>query len=80
MLGSVGNLDLESLFQNFSNNVADDFAETELGIMEESQAVEPAQGLKGLLYYIAEEKAKREAYEHRGIRCDSWPHLLLTRF
>ncbi|GAB7332313.1 hypothetical protein MBLNU13_g04144t1 [Cladosporium sp. NU13] len=71
MLGSVGNLDLESLFQNFSNDVADDFAETELGIMEESQAVEPAQGLKGLLYYIAEEKAKREAYEHRGIRCDS---------
>lgn len=72
MLGSVGNLDLEHLFQDFSNGVNDDdAAETELGIMDESQAVEPAQGLKGLLYYIAEEKAKREAYEHRGIRCDS---------
>jgi len=71
MLGSIGTLDLEHLFQNFSNDLADEFAETEIGIMEESQAVEPAQGLKGLLYYIAEEKAKREAYEHRGIRCDS---------
>jgi hypothetical protein len=71
MLGSTGNLDLEHLFQNFSNDLDDEVPETEIGIMEESQAVEPAQGLKGLLYYIAEEKAKREAYEHRGIRCDS---------
>ncbi|KAM0702291.1 hypothetical protein Q7P35_011201 [Cladosporium inversicolor] len=71
MLGSIGNLDLDHLFQNFSNDLADELAETEVGIMEESQALEPAQGLKGLLYYIAEEKAKREAYEHRGIRCDS---------
>jgi hypothetical protein len=71
MLGSTGNLDLENLFQNFSNDLDDEVPETEIGIMEESQAVEPAQGLKGLLYYIAEEKAKREAYEHRGIRCDS---------
>jgi Ca2+-binding EF-hand superfamily protein len=40
-------------------------------ILDDNHAAEPAQGLKGLLYYIAEEKAKREAYEHRGIRCDS---------
>lgn len=31
---------------------------------------EPSQGLKGLLYYIAEETAKRNAYEHRGISCE----------
>jgi Ca2+-binding EF-hand superfamily protein len=46
--------------------------ETDAGdILDGNHAAEPAQGLKGLLYYIAEEKAKREAYEHRGIRCDS---------
>jgi Ca2+-binding EF-hand superfamily protein len=46
--------------------------ETDAGdILDGNHAEEPAQGLKGLLYYIAEEKAKREAYEHRGIRCDS---------
>jgi hypothetical protein len=27
---------------------------------------EPSQGLKGLLYHIAENDAKRKAYEHRG--------------
>jgi len=71
MLGSVGGIDLERLFQNFLSDLANEVAETDVGIMEETQAAEPAQGLKGLLYYIAEEKAKREAYEHRGIRCDS---------
>jgi Ca2+-binding EF-hand superfamily protein len=46
--------------------------ETDAGdALDGFHASEPAQGLKGLLYYIAEEKAKREAYEHRGIRCDS---------
>lgn len=30
----------------------------------------PSQGLRGLLYYIAEDDAKRKAYEHRGIRCE----------
>ena len=46
--------------------------ETDAGdVLDGFHAAEPAQGLKGLLYYIAEEKAKREAYEHRGIRCDS---------
>lgn len=71
MLGSIGNIDLERLFENFMSDLANEVAETEVGMMEESQAAEPAQGLKGLLYYIAEEKAKREAYEHRGIRCDA---------
>jgi len=46
--------------------------ETDAGdMLDANRTEEPAQGLKGLLYYIAEEKAKREAYEHRGIRCDS---------
>lgn len=31
---------------------------------------EPTQGLKGLLYHIAEGEAKRKAYEHRGIHCE----------
>ncbi|KAK5123410.1 hypothetical protein LTR85_002842 [Meristemomyces frigidus] len=31
---------------------------------------EPTEGLKGLLYYIAEEDARRKAYEHRGIHCE----------
>ena len=31
---------------------------------------EPEQGLKGLLYHIAETDAKRKAYEHRGIHCE----------
>ena len=30
----------------------------------------PSQGLKGLLYHIAEADAKRKAYEHRGIHCE----------
>lgn len=32
---------------------------------------EPSQGIKGLLYFIAEHDATRKAYEHRGIHCDS---------
>lgn len=31
---------------------------------------EPSQGLKGLLYHIAQAEANRKAYEHRGIHCD----------
>ncbi|KAF7193123.1 putative E3 ubiquitin-protein ligase [Pseudocercospora fuligena] len=31
---------------------------------------EPSQGLRGMLYYIAEDNAKRNAYEHRGIHCE----------
>lgn len=30
-----------------------------------------ASSIKGLLYHIAEEQAKRQAYIHRGTRCDS---------
>lgn len=36
---------------------------------------EPSQGLRGLLYYIAEEDAKRKAYEHRGITCEECGEL-----
>ncbi|KAK5109063.1 hypothetical protein LTR62_007519 [Meristemomyces frigidus] len=36
------------------------------GVAKDSQG----QGIKGLLYYIAEEDAKRKAYEHRGIFCE----------
>lgn len=31
---------------------------------------EPSQGLKGLLYYIAEDNEKMRSYEHRGINCE----------
>ena len=43
------------------------WAETER--LEDDNA-EPSQGLKGLLYHIAENEAKRKAYEHRGIHCE----------
>ncbi|CAK1354100.1 hypothetical protein CB0940_01993 [Cercospora beticola] len=36
---------------------------------------EPSQGLRGLLYYIAENEAKRKAYEHRGIGCEECGEL-----
>lgn len=36
----------------------------------DAERAEPSQGLRGLLYYIAEDDAKRKAYEHRGIRCE----------
>jgi Ca2+-binding EF-hand superfamily protein len=71
MLGSIDQIDLERLFRDYVAGLVPDIAATEVDMLEEGQAAEPAQGLKGLLYYIAEEKAKHEAYEHRGIRCDS---------
>lgn len=46
-----------------------DVAETEEQLSGGDEP-EPSQGLKGLLYYIAEETAKRNAYEHRGISCE----------
>ncbi|KAK3113857.1 hypothetical protein LTR53_008432 [Teratosphaeriaceae sp. CCFEE 6253] len=42
----------------------------EVAETEEEPTSEPTQGIKGLLYYIAEEDAKRRAYEHRGISCE----------
>lgn len=53
-----------------SDNYVPDHAETEdLDAMSNANR-EPSQGLRGLLYYIAEENAKRNAYEHRGIHCE----------
>lgn len=46
------------------------YAETEDVDDLESDDTEPSQGLKGLLYHIAEADAKRKAYEHRGIHCE----------
>jgi Ca2+-binding EF-hand superfamily protein len=46
-----------------------DIAETE-DLDESTAQAEPSQCIKGLLYYIAEENSKREAYEHRGIACE----------
>lgn len=46
------------------------YAETEDVDATESEDMEPSQGLKGLLYHIAETDAKRKAYEHRGIHCE----------
>lgn len=79
MLGDSVEINLETLFAHFRNGLpyesqdipgfGDNLAETEVDMLAGNNQ-EPAQGLKGLLYYIAEEKAKREAYEHRGIQCD----------
>ncbi|KAM0717714.1 hypothetical protein Q7P37_007566 [Cladosporium fusiforme] len=76
ILGSIEDVDLEILFQAFHDGAdAEQFlainppADEGLDLMPDNQP-EPAQGLKGLLYYIAEDKAKRDAYEHRGIQCD----------
>jgi hypothetical protein len=46
------------------------YAETEDVDGPESEKMEPSQGLKGLIYHIAETDAKRKAYEHRGIHCE----------
>ncbi|CAK4031593.1 E3 ubiquitin- ligase [Lecanosticta acicola] len=53
-----------------SDSEAADPAETEEIDMLSAANREPSQGLRGLLYYIAEEDAKRKAYEHRGIHCE----------
>lgn len=47
-----------------------DFAETEDMEGFDGASREPSQGIKGLLYYIAEDDARRKAYEHRGIHCE----------
>ncbi|KAK4545531.1 hypothetical protein LTR36_002881 [Oleoguttula mirabilis] len=47
-----------------------EFAETEDLEGLNGAPKEPTEGLKGLLYYIAEEDARRKAYEHRGIHCE----------
>lgn len=75
IFGSSEDVDLEGLFQGFNNGVDFDQLLSEHppdegpDVLPGNQA-EPAQGLKGLLYYIAEDKAKRDAYEHWGIQCD----------
>ncbi|KAK0783774.1 hypothetical protein LTR91_014050 [Friedmanniomyces endolithicus] len=53
-----------------SNATTEDIAETEELDAGDGAPVEPSQGIKGLLYYIAEEESKRKAYEHRGIYCE----------
>ncbi|KAI5195993.1 hypothetical protein E4T39_07974 [Aureobasidium subglaciale] len=45
-----------------------DYTETDGSDHEDER--EPAQGIKGVLYNIAEEKAMRELYVHTGIRCE----------
>lgn len=50
-------------------------AETVAGASELGGTGEPGQGIKGLLYNIAEEQARRQAYVHRGTRCDSCGEL-----
>ncbi|KAK0317747.1 hypothetical protein LTR82_011264 [Friedmanniomyces endolithicus] len=53
-----------------SDATTEDIAETEELDAANDAPVEPSQGIKGLLYYIAEEESKRKAYEHRGIYCE----------
>ncbi|KAI7180501.1 hypothetical protein KC360_g50 [Hortaea werneckii] len=47
-----------------------DLAETEDFEAANGAPHEPSQGIKGLLYYIAEQDAKRKGYQHRGIACE----------
>lgn len=49
--------------------VSDGIPETDMDD-DEPPAAEPREGLKGLLFYIAEENARRKAYVHRGISCE----------
>ena len=51
--------------------MAVDEVETLANESEEHEPREPGQGIKGLLYHIAEEESRREAYVHRGTRCDA---------
>lgn len=43
----------------------------DMDVPDTLESAEPSQGLRGLLYYIAEDDAKRKAYEHRGIGCEN---------
>lgn len=51
-----------------ANSTADPAETEDMELSNERR--EPSQGLRGLLYYIAEDDAKRKAYEHRGIGCE----------
>nr|POE86961.1 calcineurin b-like protein 5 [Quercus suber] len=42
----------------------------EVGVEYDQGNQEPSDELKGLLYHIAEDQARRKAYEHRGINCE----------
>nr|POE77530.1 recoverin family protein [Quercus suber] len=42
----------------------------ELDMEHDHSHQEPSDELKGLLYHIAEDQARRKAYEHRGINCE----------
>ncbi|TKA81199.1 hypothetical protein B0A55_02631 [Friedmanniomyces simplex] len=53
-----------------SDTTTEEIAETEEMNSANGAPVEPSQGIKGLLYFIAEEDSKRKAYEHRGISCE----------
>jgi hypothetical protein len=43
---------------------------TDVDIRRRSTEKEPSQELRSLLYHIAEEDAKRQAYMHRGVHCE----------
>lgn len=59
----------ESLEPLDSANAEEIHAETE-EYAEHPGARDPNHGIRGLLYYIAEENSARRAYVHRGIRCE----------
>lgn len=61
-----------------NRRTVDDDAETLADDSDPDEDGDPGQGLKGLLYHIAEEEAKRSAYIHRGTRCDSCNQLPIT--
>ncbi|KAL1588165.1 hypothetical protein WHR41_03201 [Cladosporium halotolerans] len=80
IIGDGDLVDLERAFHDFPNGAELPYLpisdappvrapETEVDVQIGGQA-EPEQRLKGLLYFIAENKAMNDAYEHRGIQCD----------
>lgn len=72
---AVTNLHREAEHDEAVNASEYDVAETVAGASDLGGNSEPGQGIKGLLYNIAEEQAKRQAYVHRGTRCDSCGEL-----
>jgi Ca2+-binding EF-hand superfamily protein len=73
--GEWQRLTTESTLDNMMSNVLE-FDErtisdvTDVDLRRRSTEKEPSQELRSLLYHIAEEDAKRQAYMHRGVHCE----------
>ncbi|KAF2148729.1 hypothetical protein K461DRAFT_246812 [Myriangium duriaei CBS 260.36] len=70
--------EFETLRAQLFQPLAHDDAETLDAGSEVDEDENKDQGLKALLYHIAEEEAKKQAYIHRGTRCDNCGKLPIT--